>query len=153
MGKNNKRTTFNQITAALARKSEIPGADSPSRGKSPVVFSFKHLDDSNPKFGLARCKDKGAWAELLIERLKGVCTLSLSEFVNSGGNPKADRSHIIDFSTTTEKAGFPILAPIWKERPWQFQLSVSEGRVHGFLIEHVFYVVWFDPEHELWKHR
>ena len=38
------------------------------------------------------------------------------------------------------------------EKPWQFALSANEhGRVHGFLIQNRFYIVWLDPEHELYR--
>ena len=32
---------------------------------------------------------------------------------------------------------------------WQFRISKSKGRVIGFLIDGVFYVVWLDPHHNL----
>ncbi|QXE21583.1 hypothetical protein B6N60_00260 [Richelia sinica FACHB-800] len=37
-------------------------------------------------------------------------------------------------------------------QPYQFQLSSNEyGRVHGFFIENVFYIVWLDPDHLLYS--
>jgi hypothetical protein len=42
------------------------------------------------------------------------------------------------------------------EQAWQFSLSEHEsGRVHGFLIDRVFHVVWLDPDHNLypWEAR
>ncbi len=35
--------------------------------------------------------------------------------------------------------------------PYQFSLSSNEhGRVHGFFIDEVFYIVWLDPDHLLY---
>ena len=66
----------------------------------------------------------------------------------------ATRFHRIDFSDPkVSETGFGINH--WEEYDddaWQFSLSVNEhGRVHGFLIENVFYVVWFDPQHQLYS--
>jgi len=37
------------------------------------------------------------------------------------------------------------------DTPYQFSLSSNEhGRVHGFLIDEVFYIVWLDPDHQLY---
>jgi hypothetical protein len=34
---------------------------------------------------------------------------------------------------------------------WQFSLSANEhGRVHGFLVENVFFIRWLDPDHNLY---
>lgn len=32
---------------------------------------------------------------------------------------------------------------------WQFRINKSKGRVIGFLIDGVFYIVWLDPYHNL----
>jgi hypothetical protein len=32
---------------------------------------------------------------------------------------------------------------------WQFRINKSRGRVVGFLIDSVFYIVWLDPHHNL----
>lgn len=66
-----------------------------------------------------------------------------------------DRRHVIHFEKTTQKFGF-IEAPGVDEdqsnysEPWQFGLRRDRvWRVHGFLIDDTFYVVWFDPNHDL----
>ena len=59
--------------------------------------------------------------------------------------------HRIEFSTTTEKSGFAFRGAAECE-PWQFAISVNEhGRAHGFVVQDVFYIVWFDPEHNLYE--
>ncbi len=38
------------------------------------------------------------------------------------------------------------------EQPWQFPLTSNQhGRVIGFFIGNVFYVVWLDPDHRLYQ--
>ena len=32
---------------------------------------------------------------------------------------------------------------------WQFRINKSRGRIIGFLIDRVFYIVWLDPHHNL----
>ncbi|MFP5528723.1 hypothetical protein ACLGL1_09725, partial [Peptococcus simiae] len=32
---------------------------------------------------------------------------------------------------------------------WQFRINKSKGRIIGFIVEGIFYVVWLDPHHNL----
>jgi len=136
------------IAADLKRTSKIPAAESPD---GAVVFSFKYVDYSNKRFGLAIHENRENYTDILLDRLKAVCGLTLKEFTQPL-NSKSLRSHIIRFEDTSEPDGFPILSEIWKERPWQFELTQAEyGRIHGFLMGCIFYVVWFDPKHKLYS--
>ncbi|MGI9069853.1 MAG: hypothetical protein ACR2JB_00635 [Bryobacteraceae bacterium] len=62
---------------------------------------------------------------------------------------------MIDFDRTLEKGGF-IEAPGVDEdqlaylEAWQFEVCPGkQWRVHGFISEDTFYIVWLDPEHKL----
>lgn len=62
-----------------------------------------------------------------------------------------DHNHKIDFSNTTEPAGFVHLPEqVEPEEYWQFAVQEHHTwRVHGFFIASVFYIVWLDPDHQL----
>ena len=113
-------------------------------------FSFKFYDPDHPEF---HCKDREVeYFQKFLERIKELSR----EKVSSLTNRKADRAlrfHPIDFGEDrVSKDGFGVAG--WEEYDddaWQFSLSKTEnGRVHGFLIENVFYVVWLDPRHRLY---
>jgi hypothetical protein len=63
------------------------------------------------------------------------------------------RGYGLVWKNTTEPNGFGI--PKEDELlnvSYQFQTSANEyGRVHGFFSENVFYIVWLDPEHNLYS--
>lgn len=121
----------------------LPDADT-------LRFSFKHLDlTGNAKFSLTRCRD--GYLKTLLERLRDLSRLTAKEFRTSRSS--ALRSHPIDFSETTEPQGFHTLnEQLRSEQAWQFQLTANEyGRVHGILLLDTFYVVWIDPDHELYS--
>mgnify|MGYP001573162392 CR=1 FL=1 len=62
------------------------------------------------------------------------------------------KSHPITWEDTTEKDGFSYLNDQFSGDDWQFEITRNEhGRVHGTLIDHVFYVVWLDPDHQLYQ--
>ncbi|OWQ47286.1 hypothetical protein CDL60_12480 [Roseateles noduli] len=63
------------------------------------------------------------------------------------------RAHRHHWHETTEPQGFPRLSGEWDgHEAWQFQLSANKhGRVHGILVDEVFYIVWLDPEHRLYQ--
>jgi len=112
-------------------------------------FSFRHIAVSD-KFGHAHAEDADGYLAQFLDRLQSVSAMKLSEFRSN--KDKSLRAHMHDWSRTTELGGYSHLTPQLREcEPWQFQLSANEhGRVHGILIDEVFYVVWLDPQHRLY---
>jgi hypothetical protein len=76
----------------------------------------------------------------------------VDEFLDQ--NNKEHR-HTIDFDATTEKDGFLSAPGIDADQlnylqAWRFAVSPkTEWRVHGFMIDDAFYVIWLDPLHQL----
>ena len=137
------------------RKGKVPFAERPGDQSSvpkqgrpsdkPLLFSFKHLDLGNAKFSLDGCGE--VYLATLLDRLRSLGGWTAREFMRS--RSPSLRSHAIDFNGTSE-GGFPLKEEV-VGTPWQFCLSANEhGRVHGHLIDNVFYVVWIDREHNLY---
>ena len=115
-----------------------------------VIFSFKYLDLlGNNKFSIAGCGEN--YLEKLLLRLKDLSTIQVDEFLSS--RSPSLRAHEIDWKNTTEPNGFTNLNAYLREKTaFQFEISANEyGRVHGFLINRVFYIVWLDPHHNLYS--
>ena len=116
--------------------------------KNRITFSFRHLDLFNyKKFSIGRCQE--GYLDTLLKRLRDLSHNTVGELV--GNRSKALRSHPIKWSDTTERAGFKYLNTQLREKEaWQFELTKDKhGRVHGFLMDDIFYVVWIDPDHQL----
>jgi hypothetical protein len=114
-----------------------------------VSFSFKYLR-STEKFDWKGRESR--YCEQVIERLTGLSSLKLSEFRNN--RSEALRAHPIDWTearVSESSFGIPN-GDEYDEAAYQFVVSEHEhGRVHGFLIDTIFYVVWMDPEHALYQ--
>lgn len=113
-----------------------------------VRFSFKHLDVGHEKFC---CTEKGAAYFLkVLERLRALSTMKAQEIL--ANRSSALRAHPIDWADTSEPEGFRHLNSQLRDvTAYQFEISANEhGRVHGFFIDHVFFVVWLDPDHKLY---
>lgn len=39
------------------------------------------------------------------------------------------------------------------EEMWQIRISASKGGIHGVFYENVFFVIWFDPQHNLYPDK
>ena len=115
-----------------------------------ISFSFKYFQENHDKFSVQR-KDYKYWLSLL-DRLKALSTLSAEEILLN--HSKTLRCHSISWNETTEtKFGIPNESRL-VDVPYQFSLSSNEhGRVHGFFIDKVFYIVWLDPEHLLYASK
>jgi len=114
-----------------------------------VSFSFMYYQDDKEKFSI-RGRDV-RYLEVLLRRLRDLSKLTVQEIVNN--RSKSLRCHPIDWQDTTEPNGFGI--PNEDQvvvTAYQFQISANEhGRVHGFFRDNVFYIVWLDPDHNLYR--
>jgi len=133
------------------RRREVSSEIKPIEVKMPkgMSFSFRYFKDDNEKFSI-RNRD-ATYLQALLLRLRDLSTLDAREIINN--RSKSLRCHPIKWSDTTEPNGFGLpneeqLANM----PYQFQISSNEhGRVHGFFIENIFYIVWLDPDHNLYN--
>ena len=115
-----------------------------------LKFSFRHwyLTD---KFCIPPIREKEHYLETMLRRLKDMSNLTVNEFRTS--KDKSIRAHLHDWVETTEPNGYANLnSQLQQCEPWQFCLSANEyGRIHGILIDDVFYVVWLDHNHALYN--
>jgi hypothetical protein len=121
-------------------KGEIPNPD--------LRFSFKYFDDSDPH--LCPPLFPVSYTQTLMQRLKELSSWTIKEF--TGPTSKSLRNHSHDWSKTSRPAGFQNLPKqLQGFQGWQFQLSANEhGRVHGIILDHTFYVIWLDKNHQLY---
>jgi hypothetical protein len=116
--------------------------------ETELKFSFKHLD-SNEKFNIRSASE--GYIFVFLERLKSLSSMYVHDFKTTKN--QSLRAHKHKWKETTEKAGFRCLNEQLRQcEPWQFQISVNEhGRVHGILVNDVFYIIWVDPLHNLYQ--
>lgn len=113
-----------------------------------MYFSFKYIDKQSPIFTLN--DGKMSYVFLCIERLRIYSGMKVKELLADTNN-KSTRFHPINWSDTAYKNGFPIKnKELWENKSYQLELGKNFGRIHGFLINDTFYLVWIDPLHRLY---
>lgn len=131
-------------------KASTSGITSTKLKPQGISFSFKYYQAKHHKFS---CNEKAApyWLTLM-DRLKDISGLSNRELLVNRSSML--RSHPIRWENTSEDGfGLPNEEQL-VGTPYQFSLSSNEhGRVHGFLIDQIFYIVWLDPDHLLYCAR
>nr|WP_199314483.1 MULTISPECIES: hypothetical protein [unclassified Desertifilum] len=112
-----------------------------------ISFSFKYYQENHPKFSCAA--KEIVYCLTLLERLKNLSSLTPQELLINRSSSL--RCHPIRWEETSENGfGLPNEEQL-VDTPYQFSLSSNEyGRVHGFFIGEVFYIVWLDPDHLLY---
>jgi hypothetical protein len=136
-----KRTTFAEVLE------EAGTSIRPLDGL--ISFSFKYL--SAPSKFTWKDQDTAYYTHV-IDRLTGLSSLRQSDLFSDRSNSL--RAHPINWSESrVTENGFGIPnGDEYDESAYQFTISEHEhGRVHGFVIDTVFYVVWLDPEHALYR--
>ncbi|MBV6447377.1 hypothetical protein [Nitrosomonas sp.] len=143
--------SLNKIKPSKVPKNHNKGVHpaKPHADNETIRFSFKHLDLNNKKFSCGG--KKSDYFTKVLERLKNISHLKISE-IFSNRSPSL-RAHPIDWDETTETNGFISLNEQLRQVPaYQFQISSNEhGRLHGFILSNIFFVVWLDPEHNLYE--
>ena len=142
-------TTKKKLKHPSRTKQQAEPRNKPSRYDEDVIFSFKYLDlHGTQKFSIAGCGEN--YIEKLLLRLKDVSTIRYDDFIKL--RSPSLRTHEINWPDTTEPQGFTCLnTALRNQLAWQFEISANEhGRVHGFLLDRIFYVVWLDPYHRLY---
>ena len=134
------------------RKTQLTSHDSGIK-RTPIApyqglsFSYKFLQTEHPKFSFNN-RDS-SYLVALLERLRNLSGLTALDLKLNRSSSL--RCHPIDWNDTSEECfGIPNEEQL-VDTPYQFSVSSNEhGRVHGFFIEEVFYIVWLDPEHQLY---
>lgn len=133
-----------------ARGGQVARPIVPTQGFVQFSFKYAHLPEDGKFCVKARDAD---YFLRLITRLREVSGLQTGDFLTKYS--KALRNHLIRFSETSEKDGFSCLNATLRQETLgcacQFSIDRTEsGRIHGFMVGDVFFVVWCDSEHELY---
>lgn len=112
-----------------------------------ISFSYKYFQSNHAKFSVPN--NQSEYLIAFLERLRDISNYSFGELLSN--RSKALRCHPIDWSDTTESCfGIPNEEDL-VNTPYQFSISSNKyGRVHGFFIDEIFYIVWLDPNHRLY---
>jgi hypothetical protein len=134
------------------------GVKPPQRPSNPrrLRFSFRYLQADHPKFDIKHCNSD--YMAHLLRALQRYSSFTVDQFIEI--DPSDQHRHPIHLSDSSEPRGFPSIDPdvdedLWTDQVLQFALSEdkiaprSAWRVHGFIYEDVFYVVWLDSQHNL----
>lgn len=116
----------------------------------PVSFNFKNMKEKGEKFTFNA--QPSQYFKKFLERLSSISTMNKQEMIVN--NRDSLRCHRIDFHDEGISETTFGLAPDLDDDAWQFQISSNaHGRVHGYFVSSVFYIIWLDPEHELYPNQ
>ncbi len=127
--------------AVAARKSPISNAVAIAPASKKLVFSFESLE-RNKYFDIDL--KTGAWASELFDMMKVVSGVAVKELM--AGSFKTFRVH----SHENAHPPCPLPAGVELKDFYQIRLSKSKGCIHGVFQDNVFYVMWFDPLHNMY---
>lgn len=146
MGRKFNKPRSNKNSIIISQKEKIK-----VQLNSYVSFSFKYYVEKIDKFSFSNI-DEVKYLPKMIDRLKGISTFTMNEFLNNGS--ASLRCHPIKWSdenVTEDSFGLNNEDEI-VDTPFQFAISQNKyGRVHGFIIDSTFYIRWIDPSHNLYK--
>lgn len=113
-----------------------------------VIFSWKYFDKEHQVYNCGGVEMP--WFISFLETLKSVSSLTIKDLRKEEGKRKGLRFHTIRWNKVQHKFPFnDLFFEQIESNSYQLSLSKANGRIHGFLIENKFYIVWLDPHHQL----
>lgn len=115
-------------------------------GKSEkVVFSFAAVDKTE-YFNLdGTCQN---WAADLFDTLKTVSELPLSRIYSGEFSRPGSTLRIHRHGKAVPPSPLPEKIDI--NEMWQIRVAKSKGGIHGLFVDNVFFVIWMDPQHNMY---
>ena len=137
-------------TPAVPRKETphrlaLPGAEN---SDARICWRFCHVDHDGPwGFG----KVDAPMLRDILDKLAHFESMTINELFNFSSYPGTDYD-VASLPTTAaldrlEEIGLSDMTKIHRLR------LRGERRLYGFLVGHVFHVVWWDPNHEIWPSK
>lgn len=116
-----------------------------------VEFSFKHLDTTDDRFDLSKC-EKDYFSALLV-RIREYSHYTVEQFRDF--NHQSDRISVDPGNLYEHLAGKMLDEQLIESEAWELKFGKvgSAWRAHGILIYNMFYIIWLDPEHLLFKSK
>lgn len=155
MGKNKKPKVSTKPTDVITETSI-------ENGQTQFVISYKYLCHNNSKYGMESIKDNKIKIQYYNDFIKKISDYSqLDNFkAHISSNTwyrNSNHIHPIDWNDTRiREKNFSCLPSKLMEQVKGdcYQLGINHVfRIHGFFIENIFYVVWLDPNHELYPRK
>ena len=117
--------------------------------ENQVVFSWKFFDRKHEYFNCGSVEAE--WYLSVFDVLQQISEMTYIEFRQQ--KSRRFRVHPHDWKDTTAKFDLngTLLEQLEEDRACiQFSISQAKGRVHGFMIDNIFYIVWLDRYHNLY---
>lgn len=134
-----KRKQYSRIAFTEGERSHV---------NKKIVFSFECIDQ-NEYFNLdGTCQN---WSADLFDTLQKVSAIKIKEITSGNYSGKNSTLRIHRHQNATPPCKVP--ENILLDDMWQIRISKSKGGIHGIFSENIFYVIWFDPQHNLYPDK
>lgn len=136
------------VASVIPSTISIPkGSVAVGRGEK-VLFSFEAIE-RNEYFNLdGTCQN---WASDLFDTMQIASRIKVSEIYAGEYSGKHSTLRIHPHKDIKPPCKVP--RNISMEEMWQIRISASKGGIHGVFYENVFFVIWFDPQHNLYPDK
>lgn len=110
-----------------------------------ILFSFESIE-RDEFFNLdGTCAN---WSSDLFDALKYASEIKISDVYAGKYSGKNSTFRIHQHKNVKNPCSIPHNVSL--DEMWQIRISKSKGGIHGVFVENVFFVVWFDPHHNLY---
>lgn len=113
------------------------------------VWSFRRMDTGHPRWAICACH---TLYDSIITKLRDFEGMTWMEIMSaSGGRAAGTNSHFEDVADLCKEARDRILDLHMEDVDRVFSLRLSSlGRLYGVIDEGVFFIIWYDQNHEIY---
>lgn len=134
--------------AQVKRQEKIPVNNISVKNTQKILFSFEAIDKTE-YFNLdGTCQN---WAADLFDTMQKVSGLTIKDIHSGKYSGKNSTLRIHPHGNVKPPCKVPENVAL--EDMWQIRISLSKGGIHGIFYDNIFYVIWFDPHHNLYPSK
>lgn len=151
---NKKKNSLNKIPVSdfQSVSSKLPTTKVQNQ---KVIFSFerfKCISIKNKQFNncFASINAYVKWSTLLFQRLQKFSENTVPELKKAGTSTRCHSvtgNTLIKLKDILKESGLDIDINEQLEEYWELSLGTSSGRIFGYFISNVYYIILFDPHH------
>lgn len=153
------------------KKNVLPQLPVSNFKPSPTILPTTNLENTKAVFSFEKFKcvsiknkefnncfkdmwEYGEWSLKLIERLAKFSTMKALELKSSGKSVRCHQvngENLIKLKSVLEAVGLELNEQLEECDYYELSLGASDGRVFGYFIGSVYYVLLFDPHHLIYQ--
>jgi hypothetical protein len=162
MCRNNLNVNYTRLPVTNVASSDRKKLPTTSLNKKNIIISYRYfncISSKNRNFNncFSGMYDYSIWITFFLKRITEFSTMSISELINASTSTRfhpVENKHLKKLKYVICNTGLKVdelFAQDESQNYYELSFGTGNGRIFGYLIENIYYVLLLDPNHLIYK--